>query len=222
VSINELHPDFYTSFNSEVEQLLIAALKKASDSACELHDESRGSNNRTYGFQIYEFLKHEFKKISVSSSGKIEIIQKGNWVGLKVGRFEVGFYKVGYSENENIDRCFPKNKCGAPKLVQMELFDHLPKDAGPDLQRVTKFILAHQSNSLDGVCSIHLCVPMKDEESETIDNWAHKHQIYMIDRQATTPTTPDEFVSDERPLPEKINDFQLRKKLKKRENQLDG
>lgn len=218
-----LHSDFYSTFSDSNVTLLVNAALRASSNALDKHDESCGSNNSTFGFHLYWFLRHEFTLLSTKYPGTFRIVQRGNWFGLSVGRFELGFYKAGSSELEDIENCFPANTRGAPGIVQLELFeDHL--NPSIDLTKADRFILAHQNNSSDGVCSLILGVPVRQPGSNKIEAWAHLHELWKIDRDQsftapvlyTAPQVPAEVPA------EIVEELSLHKKTKISENTIDG
>lgn len=215
-----LHPDFYATFNDINKSLLVEAISRAAETASEsfFAGAGRGSNNKIFGYNFYEYIKFEFENLANSYPDTFKMIKRGGWVGLKIGRFELGFYRIGQSERDDVSKSFPANRCGAPRVVQLDLFEN----EEPNLTYAEKFILGYMLNPDDGLCAVYVGVPKRDFDSDRIQDWAHVEKIWQIDRDAAI-LPEGNIVIEERPAVEFVKEASLKKKPKSNETmRIDG
>src|SRR5690348_8570192 len=114
------HPSFFTTFGPELDAPLHAALARAYDTACEFHDPDRGSNEVTFGFNLYHYAVHEIEREISRLDGNLGRIPAGGSFRIGAGEWQFGCYRVGRSESERIETSFPGNDGAAANLVQEE------------------------------------------------------------------------------------------------------
>lgn len=140
---------------------LMAALQRAYDSAAELHDPSRGSNTRTFGYTLYHFSVHELVAASADLS-HVKVRSRDPLFRLQVRDYELACHRVGQTASDNIMTSFPGNDGAAPRMVEEQLWlPNVPRRQGVGDAR--KLVLAHLGNIEDGFEAAYLCAPSRTD-----------------------------------------------------------
>jgi len=190
-------PLFDAFFTPVVQSLLAEALSAAYRTACDLHDPLRGSNESTFGFNLYHFAVHEISQLGGAS---ISIQSRTPLFRFYVGEFELACHRVGNSERENIWSAFPNADSAAHTMIEEQLWlPGLAQYSG--VEKARRLVLAHFGNADDGFRAAYLCIPGQCEGTKIIE-WAHAQNIWTADQSAANPandamtTVPEEFVSE--------------------------
>lgn len=155
------------------------ALERAYDNACENHHPSRGSNEMTFGFDVYHFAVHELTSAAERSGGALRIISRFPTFRLGANDYELACHRVGTHADENIDTAFPNNDNAACTMVQAQLW--LPGvDRAAGIEKARKVVIAHLGNPEDGLGAIHACIPGKTV-GDRIAGWAVTQRMWHSD-----------------------------------------
>jgi hypothetical protein len=175
---------------------MVRALRRAYENACEFHDPAVGSNEQTFGFQLYFFAKHRLEEEANDSNGLLRIASTMPIFRLAAGEYELACHRVGRSAGENIWTSFPKNEGAA---ASMAMDQYLPGLA-PDLRQAKKVVLAHLGNPEDGYGKSYLCIPTREADGKIVE-WGYAQELdSSVMAQATefaaTPEHPEEVISE--------------------------
>ena len=183
-------------------RLINRALQRAYESACENHDPKRGSNESTFGFNLYHFAVHELSEEAERSSEFVTLISRNPIFRLGVVDYELACHRVGTHASQDSDTAFPNNDGDAYTMLQEQLW--LPGiERAVGLGRARKIVIAHLGNPDDGLGAIYLCVPGR-AHGERIAGWAYTQCIWHADHGAmpevavtVAPTVaPDEIIEE--------------------------
>lgn len=203
---------FNATFVPPAVQPVVAALKRAYATACELHDPARGSNETTFGFGLYEYAVHEFRNEAELKTNPLRIISVRPTFRLAIGEFELACHRVGRSARQDIRSAFPNNDGAACTMVEDQLC--LPgMEDSYDLPKARKVVIAHLGNPDDELGAIYLCIA-GHTDGERITSWAYAHPIWHVDdedRREAPPAPP----APDKPADEFIAPPAVRKKPKK-------
>jgi len=189
---------FFESFADPVVSAFTDALRRAYDTACEKHEPRRGSNEQTFGFDIYHFGAFELEQ---EAERVVDIaVEAGRpYFRLRVGEFTVACHRVGRSAAQDITQCFPTNDGAAPALIERQLW--LP-GMEPRVDEARNLVLAHLGNPEMGLEAVYLCIPSREEKGRIAD-WGYTHPIWTIGdgtvaRPRPTPTSlaPEEVIDE--------------------------
>ena len=180
---------FNATFTPAAVQPIIAALKRAYLTACEFHDPARGSNETTFGFNLYQFAVHELCNEAGPKKSRLRVISAGPVFRLGIGDFELACHRVGRSAKQDIRSALPNNDGAAITMVEqlwlpgMEEIFNLPK--------ARKVVIAHLGNPEDGMGAVYLCIA-GHADGERITSWAYTHPIWNADDEdvVETPAAP--------------------------------
>lgn len=187
--------EFEQTFTRKVTDRLVSALRGAYDTACEHHVPNQGSNEVTFGFNLYHHAVHELVQTEDGDLG-IRLLSRHPTFRLAVGDFELCCHRVGYSAGEDIRYAFPKNEGAACTMVESQLW--LPTMApAASVQQARKLVIAHLGNADDGLGAIYLCIADRTD-GERIVSWAFTHLLWKADdQQMMTDADADAAVPDE-------------------------
>jgi hypothetical protein len=178
---------------------LVEALGCAYDTAAELHDPVRGSNEITFGVGLYNYAVFELSKLDRETSLAMQVIARIPF-RVQVGQvFNLGCHRVGRSGKESIWSAFPDNAGAAATLIEQQ--PYLPAEGfGPDTRNAKNLILAHMGNPEDGLCAVYLCVPTR-EENGRIREWGFADLLWRRSDEAAPPkdaviANPEEVVEE--------------------------
>lgn len=192
---------------SGVADLIRRAFERAYDDACEDYDpDGKGADAFLFGSTIYTYARHRLvQEIEARGSElEMELLSLRPRFVFRVGRFEVSFYRVGERADESIETSLPRNRKGAPQMVEPELVlpgleDYLHHV--PDVHGVSRLLLAHHGNPDDGLQALHVCIPIRFGDEQLIRQWAFARQLWAAQHSeqfdVPVPTQlPDEVVDE--------------------------
>jgi len=177
---------FFDTFTDPIVAGLVAALKRAYETACEEHHPARGSNEQTFGFCLYHYAAHELEAEAQGLGPEVEVEAGRPLFRLRVGDYVLGCHRVGHSAAQDISKCFPGNDCAAPALIEKQLW--LP-GMEPRLDLARQLVLAHLGNTEEGLEAVYLCVPSR-EEKDKIAEWGFTHQLWAVGQVLATGPSP--------------------------------
>ncbi|MEZ4225508.1 MAG: hypothetical protein R3B13_31440 [Polyangiaceae bacterium] len=210
MSLKQIRPGaaFEATFDSAVRQMLVDGLARAYDTAVELHDEARGSNERTFGFGVYEYAVHELAEGATDSKGRVEVASTYPSFRLNIGEFQLACHRVGKSEFEDIWGCFPNAESAAHTMVEEQLWlPGMVKHLG--VENARKLVLAHMGNNEEGLRAVYLCSPWRTEGTR-ITAWVYCERLWTARQDAQLETKTQERVPDE-----VIDEVVVRRRAKK-------
>lgn len=113
-----------------------------------------------------------------------------------VGRFRASFYRVGERAGESISTSLPRNRRGAPDMVEPQLVlpgeQFQPRPA--DVRDARNLIIAHHGNPDDGLQALHACVGVRNQDESLVRGWAFARAIWMVeDHEVMLPLAPSEL-----------------------------
>lgn len=174
---------FERTFSAQATAPLIRSLRRAYETACEHHVPERGSNEVTFGINLYFHAVHELCLQAKQNPGLVEITSRQPIFRMHMGEYELACHRVGLSERESIWTSFPKNEGAACLMVEEQLW--LPGLAPIfDITRARKLILAHVGNADEGMRAVYLCIPGRTE-SGRITSWVFVRPLYRADDMTT-------------------------------------
>lgn len=183
-----------------VSTAIVAALRAAYDTAAELHDADRGSNEHTYGYGVYHYAVHEISNSPEVEAGQIYIVSKHPSFRLRIGEFEAACHRVPAGD---IWTSFPSNNGAVGEMVEGQLwipgFEPVPT---PDanLHMARRVLIAHMGDLDEGLRAVYACIPTSVNEAGQIDRWGYAKLLWSSDgggrseRVEHTETVPDETV----------------------------
>jgi hypothetical protein len=188
---------FEATFTAEVNAAFVEALRAAYETACEHYVPEQGSNETTFGFNLYHHAVHEHCKMAEVVEG-LEVLSRNPTFRLGVGEFELACHRVGSSERENIWASFPNNEGAACTMVEEQLW--LPSFAQYlGIEKARKLILAHFGSPEDGLRAVYLCIPGKTENGR-ITAWMFAQPLWVAEQEERVeeprPDLPPEEVVD--------------------------
>lgn len=201
---------------------LVEAVKRAYDTALDVHDPASGSNNSTFGHDLYWYCVHELKEIAQDESSPLELIRERPDFRLRIGSYILACHRVGTDAQQDISISFPNNNRAAGHLARsnnQQLF--LPGFEDKELDPMggslmLNVVLAHIGNPTDGACAIYLCLPI-NEENGRIMSWGYTKLLWKAD-ELNNFTTTTQKLPEEAP----IEPGTVRLKPRKREEEKNG
>jgi hypothetical protein len=195
-------PQFFDEvFSAEVRDGFTGSLRRAYDTAAELHDPTRGSNEVTFGVGLYNFAVFQLGQLAKELSSALTIVEKVPFRIQAAGTFRLGCHRVGRGASDDIWSSFPDNAAAAAELIEQAYLPgsgFAPDLAVPDTGTARRLVLAHMGNPEDGLCAVYLCVPTR-EENGRIRAWGFAELLWSAagaDAVAASPdiTTPEEVI----------------------------
>lgn len=182
---------FERTFSASTTDRLVRSLRRAYATACEHHVPERGSNEVTFGINLYFHAVHEICEEAAREPDLLDVTSRQPIFRLQAGAFELACHRVGLSERESIWSSFPKNEGAACLMVEEQLW--LPGiDLAPrfDLAAARKLVLAHQGNADEGMRAAYLCIPGRTEGGR-ITGWVFARPLFRADeRRAPRESRP--------------------------------
>lgn len=204
---------FDATFTENVTRTFVSAVQRAYETAREHHDPDRGSNEATFGFQLYHFNVHELSRCGDEPDPVLSVKSKNPTFRITVGDYELCCHRVGRNATDDIWRSTPSNEGAACTMVEEQLWlANVPKRVG--IEQARKLVIAHLGNAEDGLGAIYLCVPGKVRNDRVVE-WAYAHQIWGVAEGFVPPVTASKDVAPD----EVIEEAQLRRKPKKEERE---
>lgn len=179
---------FRSHFTADIVAACVRALRVAYDAVAERHDPDEGSNNETFGFTLYHFGVKRLKEAFGDRDLGVKCGKVNNAFRMFIGPYQIGCYKVGESEHDDIATSFPGNDGAAAELVESQLWlPGVPKTRG--VERAKKVVIAHLGNPDDGFRALYLCVAGK-MRGERICEWAYTMLLWRADAAVLLPPAP--------------------------------
>ncbi len=208
-------PEFFQTFTPDVNGRLFSAIRRAYDTAFEFQAPAeRGFNEQMFGFNLAGYCTYELTSEIETAGAPFRLASQGGTFRFFTGAFEMGCYRAGKSERDNIWTSFPQNDSGIQTLNNDQLW--LP---GMEPMALPKLVLAHFGNSEDGFCALYLCAPKRYENGSVVE-WAFAHELWKR-AEATTESAPVIASAPEAPA-ETVRTPIIRRKPRKDEEQGNG
>jgi hypothetical protein len=175
---------FERTFSAAATDRLVRCLRRAYGTACEHHVPESGSNEVTFGINLYFHAVHEICEEARREPDLLDVTSRQPIFRFRSGPFELACHRVGLSERESIWTSFPKNEGAACLMVEEQLW--LPGiDLAPrfDLGSARKLILAHLGNADEGMRAVYLCIPGRTEGGR-ITGWVFARPLFRADEAA--------------------------------------
>lgn len=186
MDFDALDQEVREDFTPEVREQLVQTFSQGYENVADYHNPGIGHNSATFGFCVYHCCKFEFAKIASLPDSTVTIF-KENPFFLKIGKSLAGFYKVGYSSNDNIWDSFPKNTHGALQLVDYDLTNTYLPGFEKKVELRHNIILSHLGNPEEGLCALYICIPSRVENGH-IREWGYADLLWK--REAGTIVKP--------------------------------
>ena len=177
-------PVFEKTFTQLVVQFLLGVLQKAYQTAREHHKPEHGSNAKTFGYCLYEYLVHELAK--TEGNGPLTIAWDKGVFRFVIGEYVLAIHKAGHTGKEDIKTSFPNNDGAIGQLIpDPSAQGWLPGIDVDDvvdeinLREIRKGTLIHMGNPEDGACALYFCVPMRRDQQGKIIEWAGTELLWM-------------------------------------------
>ena len=184
------HPGelFERTFLCTTTDRLVQSLRRAYETACELHAPERGSNEVTFGFNLYHHAVHELCNEADRSPSVLNIVSRNPIFRMQIAAYELACHRVGLSERENIWTSFPKNEGAAGLMVEEQLW--LPGlEPAASIEKARKLILAHLGNTDEGMRAVYLCVPGRTDNGR-ITGWVFARPLFRADEDKAAVERP--------------------------------
>jgi hypothetical protein len=190
-------PRFFDTFTPRVAEALVHALAPAYELASDHFDESQGSDNQLFGFEVYKFGSFQLEKLAERKPQLgLEVISAHPIFRLGINGYELASHRVGSHASDDINHAFPGNDGAVLNMVESFLpFDQL-------VERASRLVLAHLGNHEDGLTALYVCIPAA-HDGEHITGWAYTHRLWVADdgpessgsvHVAPTPPAPPEII----------------------------
>src|ERR1700690_277069 len=186
---------FDAAFGEVISSGFVLALDRAYETACEHFVPSLGSNETTFGFNLYHHAAHELAAAAKSLEG-VKVVSRNPRFRMMSGSYEMACHRVGQSAKEDISVSFPNNEGAACTMVESPLW--LPAiSRGRSLELARKVVIAHLGNAEDGLAAVYLCIPGATEK-DRISEWAYSRLLWKSgDSARTLDSPPIDFPPDE-------------------------
>src|SRR5688572_22013627 len=113
---------FLKTFDSQLTNRLVEALRRAYDTACEHFEPHRGNNLKTFGFELYHCAVHELVAEADTEGSGLSVLIREPSFRLLATSYEMACHRVGYTASEDILTSFPKNEGAACQMVEQSLW----------------------------------------------------------------------------------------------------
>lgn len=159
----------------------VSALRRAYNTTCEHHVPELGSDETTFGFNLYAHAVHELGLEAKQHPHTLVVASKKPLFRLSASEYTLACHRVGRSEKQDIRSSFPQNDGAAPAMVEEQLW---LSGAGfkPEInvKKARNLILAHLGNPDEGLRAVYLCIPDKTDKGR-ISSWAFTYPIWRAD-----------------------------------------
>jgi hypothetical protein len=188
-------PSFDAAFDEAVSSGFVLALERAYDTACEHFVPGLGSNETTFGFNLYHHAAHELAAEAKVLEG-VKVASRNPRFRMTAGTYELACHRVGQSAKEDISVSFPNNEGAASTMVESQLWlTGISK--GRSLALARKVVIAHLGNAEDGLEAVYLCIPGATDK-DRISEWAYSRLLWKRGDTARIPDSrPMDFPPDE-------------------------
>jgi hypothetical protein len=144
------------SITPAVCQRLVAAVRQAYHANVALWSSAIGHDSQTYGQMLYKSIWHFLEQELFGMPG-VTCHRTPMSFEVHIGPVVIKSYKLGRSEEDDLDQRFPSNPFATQvmaleNLEQLQLFDQEPMP--------THFVLGHQGNPVTGAQTVYLLAPL--------------------------------------------------------------
>jgi hypothetical protein len=171
-------PQFRATFDAEVTDRLVASLRRAYGTACELYAPERGSSEATFGFNLYHHAMHEIVQAADAAPDLVRVLSQKPTFRFRIGPYELGCYRVGMSDKASIWSSFPASEAAIGLVVDEACAMPLFHRGASSFAEARKLVLAHLGNVDEGLRAAYLCIPGQTD-GKTITGWAFAHPIWI-------------------------------------------
>jgi hypothetical protein len=208
-------PVYDQTFDGKVRSALVDALGQAYETATELHVPARGSNERTFGYGLYEFAVHELGQVARALPEQLSIASMYPSFRLGVGDFELACHRVGRSVWDDIYASFPNAESAAYTMVEEQLWlPHVVRHVG--LENARRLVLAHMGNPEESLRAVYLCIPGRTQGTRIVE-WAFAEALWVADRAESVGT-----LSAPRPAAEEVVEEPVIRRKDKKAREHEG
>ena len=180
---------FFTSFNDEVLPLLLEAVAGAYNEAGECYAIAPNADANTYGTELYRFAGHRLTRVAGQHPELISVVREHPSFTHRVGDYELICHRVAKEASANIWNSFPNpNTEGIQKGATLFL-----PGLEPNLDGVTRLVLAHIGNQEEGLCAVYICFPLANASGGI--EWGHVQELYR--KQGEALSTASERIAAE-------------------------
>jgi hypothetical protein len=218
ISQDRFLKNFHLSFdkNDPIREIIFDSLNAAYLSALDKHDPSDGSNNITFGQEIYQFACFQLSQHAQYIDGLTPLHAKKFY--LEYQGFQIFHHKVGSSLEDNIESSFPASKSKSSQLYNPKqlAFDFEEED----LQLFPLcLVIAHAGSPVNGLEYIYLCQPGV-VENDQIKSWKYISELWVRPQEETSnPASPEPKA--EKPQARKLPKAQVKRKQQKRKKDVE-
>ena len=182
------HPGalFERTFVPAINGSLMSAIRRAYDTACEHYVPEHGSDETTFGFNLYAHAVHELAREAKRYPDVLVVASTKPRFRISASEYTLACHRVGRSEKQDIRSSFPQNDGAAPAMVEEQLWlDGAGFKPEINVKKARNLILAHLGNPEEGLRAVYLCIPDKTDKGR-ISSWAFTYLIWRADDEAGT------------------------------------
>lgn len=212
---------FHRTFTPAVVNAMLGAVHRGYESAVDLHDPDRGSEEINFGMGVYSCTKHELCLLADPAGAPWRIASINPRFRIDVAGIAVASYRVGRHERQNILTSFPNpGRNGTPganreewvvqEHVQLPLFEESDLPA----HEPNRLVLCHMGNSDDGFCAAYLCAPRRLKGPRQIIEWGLTHLLWKRDEERASYLDGQQLRRGELPAPEVIPEAAPKRKVR--------
>ena len=164
-------------FTPDLNKLLVECLFNSYQSNLDLYHPEIGHDGMVFGLMVHKTSVYNLVDLS-EIDNRIEIISRNPRFLMKIGRYQIGTYKVGNSLEIDPENSFPKNRVGAYQLTKANQaqrwlpFPELEQADNEMDARFTHLVLAHSGNAEEGLLKVFVGIPFKTNEKNQIIEWS--------------------------------------------------
>ena len=155
------------------------------------HLPDAGSNDATFGFNLYWFNVRQFSEVTRSERVGFKVLSERPEFRMRVGRFIVACHRVGSEATDPITHCFPRNPNGPGRLAAqnaIQLCLDLPIEDDPSVP--TNVIVAHMGSSSEGLQAVYLAVPAGTSDGGRVNEWRYTKLLWRAPALLDVPEVP--------------------------------
>jgi len=120
---------FERTFPASTTDRLVRCLRRAYATACEHHVPERGSNEVTFGINLYFHAVHEICEEATREPDLLDVTSRQPIFRLQAGAFELACHRVGLSERESIWTSFRADEARVPRESRPALLPEVVVEA---------------------------------------------------------------------------------------------
>lgn len=217
ISQDRFLKNFHLFFDKDalIREVIFDALNATYRSALDKHDPSEGSNNMTFGQEVYQFGCFQLSQHAQYIEGLTPVQSKKFY--LDYNGFRLFHHKVGSSLEDNIESSFPTSKSKSSRMYN-------PKQLTFDFEEdVALFplclVIAHAGNPVKGLEYIYLCQPGLIENDQ-IKSWNYISELWVRSQEEISHSAKSEL-NTEKPQARKFPKAQVKRKKQKRKKDVE-